>query len=79
VPAHFMFLAQMPLTPNGKLDRKGLPRPDVSQMQQVYVAPQSELEQDVAAIWGEILGLERVGLADHFFESGGHSLLAMQV
>ena len=79
VPAHLMFLAHMPLTPNGKLDRKGLPRPDVSQMQQVYVAPQSELEQGVAAIWGEILGLERVGLADHFFESGGHSLLAMQV
>ncbi|WP_426123573.1 amino acid adenylation domain-containing protein [Pseudomonas sp. PSPC2-3] len=79
VPSHLMFLERMPLTPNGKLDRKGLPRPDVSQMQQVYVAPQSELEQDVAAIWGEILGLERVGLADHFFESGGHSLLAMQV
>ena len=79
VPTHLMFLERMPLTPNGKLDRKGLPLPDVSQMQQVYVAPESELEQQVAAIWAEILGVERVGLADHFFESGGHSLLAMQV
>ncbi|MBV4482774.1 amino acid adenylation domain-containing protein [Pseudomonas khavaziana] len=79
VPTHLMFLERMPLTPNGKLDRKGLPLPDASQMQQVYVAPQSELEQQVAAIWAEILGVERVGLADHFFELGGHSLLAMQV
>ncbi|AZF42326.1 Non-ribosomal peptide synthetase [Pseudomonas sp. R1-43-08] len=79
VPTHLMFLERMPLTPNGKLDRKGLPLPDVSLMQQVYVAPQSELEQQVASIWAEILGVERVGLADHFFESGGHSLLAMQV
>ncbi|OKO47078.1 non-ribosomal peptide synthetase [Pseudomonas sp. BTN1] len=79
VPTHLMFLERMPLTPNGKLDRKGLPLPDVSQMQQVYVAPESELEQQVAAIWAQILGVERVGLADHFFESGGHSLLAMQV
>ncbi|NKI47929.1 amino acid adenylation domain-containing protein [Pseudomonas fluorescens] len=79
VPTHLMFLERMPLTPNGKLDRKGLPLPDVSQMQQAYVAPESELEQQVAAIWAQILGVERVGLADHFFESGGHSLLAMQV
>ncbi|AFJ55476.1 non-ribosomal peptide synthetase PvdD [Pseudomonas fluorescens A506] len=79
VPTHLMFLERMPLTPNGKLDRKGLPLPDVSQMQQEYVAPESELEQQVAAIWAQILGVERVGLADHFFESGGHSLLAMQV
>ncbi|KRP58774.1 amino acid adenylation domain-containing protein [Pseudomonas trivialis] len=79
VPTHLMFLERMPLTPNGKLDRKGLPVPDVSLMQQVYVAPQSELERQVAAIWAEVLGVEQVGLADHFFESGGHSLLAMQV
>jgi len=52
VPSHLMFLERMPLTPNGKLDRKGLPRPDVSQMQQVYVAPQSELEQDVGGDLG---------------------------
>ncbi|CRM57513.1 Linear gramicidin synthase subunit B [Pseudomonas sp. 25 E 4] len=79
VPAHFVFLAQMPLTPNGKLDRKGLPVPDASQMQQRYVAPVSELEQQIAAIWADILHLPQVGLNDNFFEVGGHSLLAIQI
>ena len=79
VPAHLMFLERMPLTPNGKLDRKGLPQPDASQMQQAYVAPQSELEQQIAAIWAEVLRLPRVGLNDNFFEVGGHSLLAIQI
>ncbi|WP_139132530.1 non-ribosomal peptide synthetase, partial [Pseudomonas sp. 24 R 17] len=79
VPAHFMFLAQMPLTPNGKLDRKGLPQPEEAQSQGVWVEPVTALQQQVAAIWADVLGVERVGLADHFFELGGHSLLAMQV
>ncbi|MGY2378635.1 condensation domain-containing protein, partial [Pseudomonas sp. SDO524_S393] len=79
VPAHFMFLAQMPLTPNGKLDRKGLPQPDAAQSQGVWVEPVTELQQQIAAIWADVLGAERVGLTDHFFEMGGHSLLAMQV
>ncbi|MGX5797717.1 condensation domain-containing protein, partial [Pseudomonas sp. E2-15] len=79
IPGHIMFLAQMPLTPNGKLDRKGLPQPDAAQSQGVYVAPVTLLQQQVAAIWGEVLGIERIGLTDHFFELGGHSLLAMQV
>jgi len=79
VPSHFVFLAQMPLTPNGKLDRKGLPLPDASQMQQQYVAPQTELEQQIAAIWADILHLPQVGLNDNFFEVGGHSLLAIQI
>ncbi|MCS4251613.1 non-ribosomal peptide synthase/polyketide synthase [Pseudomonas sp. BIGb0164] len=79
VPAHFMFLAQMPLTPNGKLDRKGLPEPDASLMQQQYVAPETELEQQIAAIWADVLRLPQVGLNDNFFEIGGHSLLAIQI
>ena len=79
VPAHFMFLAQMPLTPNGKLDRKGLPEPDTSLLQQAYVAPETELEQQIAAIWADILRLPQVGLNDNFFEVGGHSLLAIQI
>ncbi|WLI31591.1 non-ribosomal peptide synthase/polyketide synthase [Pseudomonas rhodesiae] len=79
VPTHFMFLAQMPLTPNGKLDRKGLPAPDASLMQQTYVAPETELEQQIAAIWAEVLHLPQVGLNDNFFEVGGHSLLAIQI
>ncbi|KRP71474.1 peptide synthase [Pseudomonas paralactis] len=79
VPAHFMFLERLPLSPNGKLDRHALPRPQVSQAARQWVAPVSELEQQVAAIWADILGVERIGLGDHFFELGGHSLLAMQV
>jgi len=79
VPAHVLFIAQLPLTPNGKLDRKALPAPDASQLQGGYVAPVSELEQQVAAIWQQVLDLERVGLHDHFFELGGHSLLAVNV
>uniref|UniRef100_UPI0035309434 amino acid adenylation domain-containing protein n=1 Tax=unclassified Pseudomonas TaxID=196821 RepID=UPI0035309434 len=79
IPAHLIFLEHMPLNPNGKLDRAALPKPDSSLMNQEWVAPVSESEQQVAAIWADILGVERVGLTDHFFEMGGHSLLAMQV
>jgi amino acid adenylation domain-containing protein/non-ribosomal peptide synthase protein (TIGR01720 family) len=79
IPAHLLFLEQLPLTPNGKLDRKALPAVDASQMQAAYVAPQSELEQQVAAIWQQVLEVERIGLNDHFFELGGHSLLAVNV
>ncbi|TBV11413.1 non-ribosomal peptide synthase/polyketide synthase [Stutzerimonas kirkiae] len=79
VPAHLLFLDRLPLTPNGKLDRKALPKPDASQLQQEFVAPQSELEQQIAAIWADVLKIGKVGLTDNFFELGGHSLLATQV
>ncbi|CAI8914647.1 hypothetical protein EMIT048CA2_390002 [Pseudomonas chlororaphis] len=79
VPTYLLFLEALPLTPNGKLDRKALPKVDAQQMQQVYVAPQSELEQQIAAIWADVLKLDRVGLSDNFFELGGHSLLVAQV
>ncbi|WP_373874157.1 amino acid adenylation domain-containing protein [Pseudomonas rhodesiae] len=79
VPAQWVLLEQMPLSPNGKLDRKALPKADASLMAREYVAPQSELEQQVAAIWAEVLHVQRVGLHDNFFELGGHSLLATQV
>ncbi|MGO3986802.1 amino acid adenylation domain-containing protein [Pseudomonas sp. SAS7] len=79
VPAHLLLLDKLPVTPNGKLDRKALPQPDASQLQGEYVAPQSELEQQLAAIWADVLKLERVGLTDNFFELGGHSLLATSV
>ncbi|MBH3339923.1 non-ribosomal peptide synthase/polyketide synthase [Pseudomonas mendocina] len=80
VPAHLIFLDSLPLTPNGKLDRKALPGPDASLQQQAYIAPRTELERQVAAIWAEVLKLDRgVGLSDNFFELGGHSLLAIQV
>ncbi|SDU36152.1 non-ribosomal peptide synthase domain TIGR01720/amino acid adenylation domain-containing protein [Pseudomonas synxantha] len=79
VPAQLTFLDQLPLSPNGKLDRKALPKPDASLLQKTYVAPQSPLEQQIAAIWQDVLKLERVGLNDDFFALGGHSLLATQV
>jgi hypothetical protein len=79
VPSHFIWLPGMPLTPNGKLDRKALPAPDASQLQHQYVAPVTEQEHQFAALWAEVLKVERVGLSDDFFELGGHSLLAAQL
>jgi amino acid adenylation domain-containing protein len=73
VPAQVVVLAQMPHTPNGKLDRKALPAPDWQARQ--HVEPRTVQEQQLAAIWCELLGLERVGCDDDFFELGGHSLL----
>ncbi|MBK5530550.1 non-ribosomal peptide synthetase [Pseudomonas sp. TH06] len=79
VPAHLLLLDSLPLTANGKLDRKALPQPDASLLQNTYVAPESELQQQIAGVWADVLKLERVGLTDNFFELGGHSLLATQV
>ncbi|NER61599.1 non-ribosomal peptide synthetase, partial [Pseudomonas sp. MAFF212428] len=79
IPAQWVWLEQMPLSPNGKLERKALPKPDASQLQREYVAPQSELEQRIAGIWQQMLNCEHIGLNDDFFELGGHSLLATQV
>uniref|UniRef100_UPI003BB60BB0 amino acid adenylation domain-containing protein n=1 Tax=Pseudomonas sp. GZD-209 TaxID=3404807 RepID=UPI003BB60BB0 len=78
VPSHLVFLERFPLTPNGKLDRKGLPAPDSLQGSEAFQAPSSELQQQVAGVWQEVLKVERVGLGDNFFELGGHSLLATQ-
>jgi amino acid adenylation domain-containing protein/non-ribosomal peptide synthase protein (TIGR01720 family) len=79
VPTHWLFLSRMPLTPNGKLDRKALPPPDTFVAQERFVEPHSALQQQVAGVWQAVLNVQRVGLADHFFELGGHSLLATQV
>ena len=80
VPALWVELESLPLTPNGKIDKKALPEADVSDLvNNTYVAPRNELEEKLAAIWQEMLGLERVGIYDNFFELGGHSLLAMRV
>ncbi|MDE4537196.1 non-ribosomal peptide synthase/polyketide synthase [Pseudomonas sp. ITEM 17296] len=79
VPAHLLLLGKLPVTPNGKLDRKALPQPDASLLQGEYVAPQSELEQQIAAIWADVLKLEKVGLTDNFFELGGDSIISLQV
>lgn len=79
VPAHLVVLDKLPLTANGKLDRKALPKPDTEGLHQHYIAPCSELERVIADIWAEVLGMERVGLTDNFFDLGGHSLLALSV
>ncbi|WP_163021253.1 phosphopantetheine-binding protein, partial [Pseudomonas viridiflava] len=79
VPTHFVLLDAMPLTANGKLDRKALPAPDATQLQAQYVAPEGELEQQLAAIWADVLKVDQVGRTDNFFELGGHSLVAVQM
>ena len=76
VPSAVVVLDALPLSPNGKLDRRALPEPAADRAQQVYVAPRSSTETTLAAIWREVLGVERVGVHDSFFELGGHSLLA---
>ncbi|MGB7603033.1 MAG: amino acid adenylation domain-containing protein [Candidatus Sulfotelmatobacter sp.] len=78
VPAAYVRLMAMPLTPNGKLDRKALPAPEADAYTvHSYEAPRGEIEIALAAIWGEVLKLDRVGRHDNFFELGGHSLLAV--
>ncbi|WP_338910436.1 non-ribosomal peptide synthase/polyketide synthase [Mycetohabitans rhizoxinica] len=80
VPGAFVRLDVWPLTPNGKLDRRALPAPDSHALvHQVYEAPQGELETALAAIWAELLGVERVGRHDSFFALGGHSLLGVRL
>ncbi|WP_304598398.1 chloride channel protein, partial [Oleiagrimonas sp. MCCC 1A03011] len=70
----------MPLTPNGKLDRKALPAPeDDAYVRHVYEPPQGETEQTLASIWEELLGVDKVGRNDNFFELGGHSLMAVKL
>src|SRR5476651_356951 len=77
VPAVYVLLEAMPLTPNGKLDRKALPAPDSDALiRRGYEAPQGETETTLARIWMQLLNVEQVGRHDHFFDLGGHSLLA---
>jgi amino acid adenylation domain-containing protein len=81
VPAAFVRLGALPLTPNGKIDRRALPAPDRARPEPggTFVAPRTPAEEVLAGIWSQLLGVERVGIHDNFFDSGGHSLLATQV
>ncbi|MDZ7399742.1 MAG: amino acid adenylation domain-containing protein [candidate division KSB1 bacterium] len=81
VPAIFMKLDEMPLTPNGKINRKVLPAPDQGrpELGRAYIAPRTQTEELVAGIMAQVLAVERVGVQDNFFELGGHSLLGVRV
>ena len=81
VPGAFVFLAAMPVTPNGKLDRKALPEPDQDRQgcEQTFAAPRNFVEATIAETWADILRMERVGIHENFFDLGGHSLKATQV
>jgi acyl carrier protein len=77
VPSGFVWLSEWPLTASGKLDRGALPAPELGRRQ--YVAPRTAAEEVLAKIWATLLGVERVGVEENFFDLGGHSLLATQL
>jgi amino acid adenylation domain-containing protein len=79
VPAMFVALASMPLGTSGKIDRRALPAPTVEETPEQFVAPRSDIETVVAALWRDVLGRERVGVETSFFDLGGHSLLATRI
>ena len=81
IPQHVVELGTLPMTPNGKIDRKALPSPLGGPVidPAAYAAPVTAMEKMLAAIWKEKLNIDRVGLHDNFFDLGGHSLLSMQV
>ncbi|WP_163998570.1 non-ribosomal peptide synthetase, partial [Pyxidicoccus caerfyrddinensis] len=81
VPAAFVELPALPLSSNGKVDRKALPPPDLSTTdpERTFVGPRTPVEEALGALWAELLGVPRVGVFDSFFALGGHSLLAMKV
>jgi acyl carrier protein len=81
VPAAWVVVDALPLTANGKLDRAALPDPDghAHAAAEEYVEPSTDTERDLAAVWREVLGVERVGAGHSFFSLGGHSLMAMRM
>ncbi|HEY3580423.1 MAG TPA: amino acid adenylation domain-containing protein, partial [Pyrinomonadaceae bacterium] len=81
IPSAFFVLEALPLSPNGKIDRKALPAPDHARpdIERPFVAPRTPIEEMIAGIWSQVLNLEQVGIHDNFFSLGGHSLLATQV
>jgi amino acid adenylation domain-containing protein len=81
VPSLFVTLGALPLTPNGKVDRRALPQPDRTRpdLAKEFVPPRTPVEEMLADVWAQVLGIERIGVHDSFFDLGGHSLLATQV
>ncbi|TPG68250.1 amino acid adenylation domain-containing protein [Brevibacillus laterosporus] len=79
IPAFFVKMERLPLTSNGKVDRKALPKPDRNGVESKYVAPRTIIEEKIIAIWESVLDTSGLGIEDHFFENGGHSLKATTV
>jgi amino acid adenylation domain-containing protein/non-ribosomal peptide synthase protein (TIGR01720 family)/FkbM family methyltransferase len=81
IPSVFVFLSSLPVTPNGKLDRRALPAPDLTRPESddSYVAPRTSVEEVLASIWTQVLGVSRIGIHDNFFNLGGDSILSIQV
>jgi len=79
VPAAFVVIETLPLTPNGKIDRNRLPAPEGRPQIAEYTAPRTSTEEALAAIWAEVLKLDKVGVNDNFFDLGGHSLLLLRL
>lgn len=80
VPTSFVLMNAFPLTPNGKLDRAALPEPEASRDEsRAYIAPRNETEMRLAQLWERVMGIERIGVTDNFFDLGGHSLLAVRL
>lgn len=81
VPAHCVHMERFPLTSNGKVDRRALPKPDLHRpmLENNFVPPRTAIEHQLAELWGELLGITQVGIHDNFFAMGGHSLLTMKL
>jgi acyl carrier protein len=80
VPAAFVMLDRLPLSPNGKLDRRALPAPEaVTQTSGAYTEPRTDAERVIAGIWAEVLGVDRVGVDDNFLDLGGDSVRSLSV
>jgi acyl carrier protein len=80
VPAWFMLLDELPLSPNGKLDRRALPAPSGERTSgAAFVPPETDAQRRIAAVWSEVLGTDKVGIHDNFFDLGGHSLLLVEL
>jgi len=79
IPAKIVFMTRFPQTPNKKIDRKALPAPEADVSENDFEPPVTAMEEAIAGLWRELLGIKRIGRRDNFFESGGHSLVAMQL
>ncbi|QLE49533.1 amino acid adenylation domain-containing protein [Nostoc sp. C057] len=80
MPSTFLILPTLPLLPNGKLDKRSLPAPEIRpELEAAYVMPQTQMEQTIAGVWQKALNIDNIGVHDNFFELGGHSLLMVKV